>query len=207
PLQARRAPAGPPRQRRRRGLPAQPRVHSYRGQARAGARADVADAGRRGDRPRASRAARARAGRFVMRSSLRVYFVTHHNGKLTGRLLAHGWTEQVPAVFGATEAEVYAGLEQIVADMIARHDASIDAFLWDEGLNVRTVSIEVHPLAVVRKRWVIGKDAIPLRLAFAWSKLGPEHASTGYRVLLPRFGWWFILEDLDIAPQVLGQAV
>ncbi|HLT39634.1 MAG TPA: AAA family ATPase [Enhygromyxa sp.] len=142
-----------------------------------------------------------------MRSSLRVYFVTHHDGKLTGRLLAHGWTEQVPAVFGATEAEVYAGLEQIVADMIARHDASIDAFLWDEGLNVRTVSIEVHPLAVVRKRWVIGKDAIPLRLAFAWSKLGPEHASTGYRVLLPRFGWWFILEDLDIAPQVLGQAV
>jgi ATP-dependent Clp protease ATP-binding subunit ClpC len=142
-----------------------------------------------------------------MRSSLRVYFVTHHDGKLTGSLLAHGWTEQVPAVFGATEAEVYAGLEQIVADMIARNDASIDAFLWDEGLNVRTVRIEVHPLAVLRKRWVIGKDAIPLRLAFAWSKLGNDHAATGYRVLLPRFGWWFILEDLEIAPQVLSQAV
>lgn len=142
-----------------------------------------------------------------MRSSLRVYFVTHHDGKLTGSLLAHGWTEQVPAVFGATEDEVYAGLEQIVADMIARHDANIDAFLWDEGLNVRTVNIEVHPLAVVRKRWVIGKDPIPLRLAFAWSKLGGEQANTGYRVLLPRFGWWFILEDLDIAPRVLSQAV
>ncbi|HVH98958.1 MAG TPA: AAA family ATPase, partial [Enhygromyxa sp.] len=143
----------------------------------------------------------------MSRSSLRVYFVTHHDGKLTGSLLAHGWTDHVPAVFGATEAEVYAGLEQIVADMIARNDASIDAYLWDEALNVRTVRVEVHPLAVMRKRWVIGKDAIPLRLAFAWSKLGAEHASTGYRVLLPRFGWWFILEDLEIAPQVLSQAV
>jgi ATP-dependent Clp protease ATP-binding subunit ClpC len=142
-----------------------------------------------------------------MRSGLRVYFVTHHDGKLTGSLLAHGFTEQIPSVFGATEAEIYAGLEQIVADMIARSDGELDAFLWDEGLNVRTVRIEVHPLAVVRKRWVIGKDAIPLRLAFAWSKLGPEHAATGYRVLLPRFGWWFILEDLEIAPQVLSQAV
>jgi ATP-dependent Clp protease ATP-binding subunit ClpC len=142
-----------------------------------------------------------------MRSSLRVYFVSNHDGKLTGSLLAHGFTEQIPSVFGGTEAEVYAGLEQIVADMVARNDGGLEAFLWDEGLNVRTVRIEVHPLAVVRKRWVIGKDAIPLRLAFAWSKLGPEHAATGYRVLLPRFGWWFILEDLEIAPQVLSQAV
>lgn len=142
-----------------------------------------------------------------MAASLRVYFVTHHDGKLTGSLLAHDWAERIPAVFGADEAEVYAGLEQIVADMLARHDSDIESFLWSENLNVRTVTVEVHPLAVVRKRWVIGKDAIPLRLAFAWSRLGPEHANSGYRVVLPRFGWWFILEDLDSAPRVLGQAV
>ncbi len=142
-----------------------------------------------------------------MRSSLRVYFVTHHDGKLTGSLLARGWTEQIPSVFAATEAEVYAGLEQIVADMIARNDDGIEAFLWDEGLNTRTVDIEVHPLSVVHKRWVIGKDPIPLRLAFAWSKLGNERAGAGYRVVLPRFGWWFVLEDLDTAPKVLSQAV
>jgi ATP-dependent Clp protease ATP-binding subunit ClpC len=142
-----------------------------------------------------------------MRSSLRVYFVTHHDGKLTGSLLARGWTDKLPSVFAATEDEVYAGLEQIVADIIARHDGAIEAFLWDEGLNTRTVEIAVHPQSVVEKRWVIGKDAIPLRLAFAWSKLGSDRAATGYRVVLPRFGWWFILEDLAIAPQVLNQAV
>jgi ATP-dependent Clp protease ATP-binding subunit ClpC len=153
-----------------------------------------------------------------MKPSLRVYFVTHHDGKLTGSLLARGWTEESPSVFAATEAEVYAGLEQIVADMAARRDDVLEAFLWDERLNVRSVDIEVHPLAVMRKRWVIGKDPIALRLAFAWTKLGDERgdgsgdkprgrSGGGYRVLLPRFGWWFILEDLEIAPQVLRQAV
>jgi ATP-dependent Clp protease ATP-binding subunit ClpC len=137
-----------------------------------------------------------------MRSSLRVYFVTHHDGKLTGSLLARGWAEQLPSAFGSSVAEVYAALEQIVTDMLAR-EQDLEPFLWDEELNVRTVNVTVHPLSVVLKRWVIGKDAIPLRLAFAWSKLDKG----GYRVVLPRFGWWFILEDLDIAPQVLSQAV
>jgi ATP-dependent Clp protease ATP-binding subunit ClpC len=137
-----------------------------------------------------------------MKSSLRVYFVSHHDGKLSGSLLARGWAEHVPSAFGASEAEVYAGLEQILTDMLAR-DEPIEAFLWDEALNVRTVTVEVHPLSVVEKRWVISKDAIPLRLSFAWSKL----ARGGYRVVLPRFDWWFVLEDLDIAPQVLSQAV
>lgn len=137
-----------------------------------------------------------------MKASLRVYFVTHHDGKLTGSLLARDWAQQLPSAYGASEAEVYAGLEQIVSDMITREQA-LEPFLWGEELNTRTVRIEVHPLAVVQKRWVIGKDAIPLRLAFAWSKLDKG----GYRVVLPRFDWWFILEDLDIAPQVLGQAV
>jgi ATP-dependent Clp protease ATP-binding subunit ClpC len=137
-----------------------------------------------------------------MRSSLRVYFVTHHDGKLTGSLLARGWAEQLPSAFGSSVAEVYAALEQLVTDMLAR-EQDLEPFLWDEELNVRTVNVTVHPLSVVLKRWVIGKDAIPLRLAFAWSKLDKG----GYRVVLPRFGWWFILEDLDIAPQVLSQAV
>lgn len=137
-----------------------------------------------------------------MKPSLRVYFVTHHDGKLTGSLLARGWTEQAPTAFGANEEEVYAALEQLLTDMQAS-GTSLAPYLWDEELNVRSVRIEVNPATVVRKRWVIAKDPIPLRLAFAWSRLDKG----GYRVVLPRFGWWFILEDLDIAPQVLEQAV
>ena len=143
-----------------------------------------------------------------MKPSLRVYFVRHHDGKLTGTLLARGWIDgRAPAVLGATQDEVYAGLTQLVADLVASE--AIDPYLWDEQLNARTVTVEVHPLAVVQKRWVIGKDAIPLRLAFAWSKLdsGLAGRGGGFRVVLPRFDWWFILEDLEIAADVLSKAV
>jgi ATP-dependent Clp protease ATP-binding subunit ClpC len=139
----------------------------------------------------------------MSRSSLRVYLVTHHDGKQTGRLLARGWAAEVPVAYGATRDEVLAGLEQIVGDQLAGNPSALEPFMWDEQLNVRSVGLEVHPQTVVKKRWVIGKDPIPLRLTFAWSKLD----AGGYRVVLPRFDWWFVLEDLAIAPQVLRQAV
>ncbi|MFV8755311.1 AAA family ATPase [Nannocystaceae bacterium ST9] len=139
----------------------------------------------------------------MSRSSLRVYMVAHHDGKLTGRLLARGWSQDVPVAYGANRDEVLAALEQIAADQLAGNPAALEPFLWDEELNVRSVALDVHPQTVVKKRWVIGKDPIPLRLTFAWSKLD----AGGYRVVLPRFDWWFVLEDLAIAPQVLRQAV
>ncbi len=139
----------------------------------------------------------------MSRSSLRVYLVTHHDGKQTGRLLARGWAQDVPVAYGATRDEVFAALEQVATDQLAGNPAALEPFLWDEQLNVRSVALDVHPQTVVKKRWVIGKDPIPLRLTFAWSKLD----TGGYRVVLPRFDWWFVLEDLAIAPQVLRQAV
>ncbi|NVB42886.1 ATP-dependent Clp protease ATP-binding subunit [Pseudenhygromyxa sp. WMMC2535] len=139
----------------------------------------------------------------VPKESLRVYLVGHHDGKLTASLLARSWAEFAPSAFGASEAEVLDDLEQLIADMLARDPAALDPFMWDESLSVRTVRVEIQPQAVVDKRWVIGKQPIPLRLTFAWSRL----AKGGYRVILPRFGWRFVLEDLDIAATVLRQAV
>ncbi|CAN0435352.1 unnamed protein product, partial [Laminaria digitata] len=43
----------------------------------------------------------------------------------------------------------------------------------------------------------------PLKLTYAHSKL----EGGGYRVMLPRFGWWFVVEELDMAADVLRQAV
>ncbi len=139
----------------------------------------------------------------MSRASLRVYLVTHHDGKQTGRLLARGWARDIPVAYGATRDEVLAGLEQVASDLVASDPAALEPFLWDEQLNVRSVALDVHPQTVVEKRWVIGKEPIPLRLTFAWSKL----EQGGFRVVLPRFDWWFVLEDLAIAPQVLRQAV
>lgn len=139
----------------------------------------------------------------MSRGTLRVYLVAHHDGKLTGRLLARGWAQDVPVAYGATRDEVLATLEQLVAEQLGGNAEALEPFLWDEQLHVRSVALDIHPQAVVKKRWVIGKEPIPLRLTFAWSQLD----SGGFRVVLPRFDWWFVLEDLAIAPTVLRHAV
>lgn len=138
-----------------------------------------------------------------MKPGLRVLFTHHPDGSVTGSLLLKGWAEQIPSSFGASEEAVLAGLEQLVTDRLADDSGAMDAFLWDEQLSVRTVQFEINPLSVVDKRWVIGRETIPLRMSFAWSRL----PKGGYRVLLPRFNWWFILEDLESSAQVLRQAV
>ncbi len=56
---------------------------------------------------------------------------------------------------------------------------------------------------MVKKRTVIGAREIPLRLTYCACKL-PQG---GYRVMLPRFGWWLVIEDLSIAAEVLRSAV
>jgi ATP-dependent Clp protease ATP-binding subunit ClpC len=50
---------------------------------------------------------------------------------------------------------------------------------------------------------VIGKRRVPLELTYLYGKM----VGGGYRVMLPRFGWQFILEDLSVAEDVLCQAV
>lgn len=138
-----------------------------------------------------------------MKESLRVYFVTHPSGKLTGTVLARDWADKEPSAHGANKDEVLSDLEQLITDRLITDTDAMDPFLWDEAMNVRTVRVEIKPLGIVEKRWVIGKDTIPLRLTFAWAKLDKG----GYRVVLPRFGWWMVVEDLADAPQVLRQAV
>lgn len=138
--------------------------------------------------------------------SLRVYFTTHHDGRLTGRLLP-AWTSffdaPAPSAYGASEAEVYALLETRVRQMLLDDSSALGRFLWEEPLQAKTLTVEVHPQTLHQKRPVIGKALVPLRLTYVYGKL----ESGAYRVLVPRFGWSFILEELSIAREVLQQAL
>ncbi|WP_224244199.1 AAA family ATPase [Hyalangium gracile] len=138
--------------------------------------------------------------------SLRVYFTTHHDGRLTGRLLP-AWSSffdaPAPAAYGTSEAEVYAQLETRVRHMMLEDSAALGRFLWEEALQARTLTVEVHPQTVHQKRPVIGKALIPLKLTYVYGKL----ESGAYRVLVPRFGWSFVLEELSIAREVLQHAL
>jgi ATP-dependent Clp protease ATP-binding subunit ClpC len=145
----------------------------------------------------------------VSRRSLRVYFVRDHSGLMTGRLVARSSTRAEHVASGSSEEEILERLhEQLTAD--ADPLTASEPFAWSETLHVDKVLVEVRPQVTLGKRTVIGKQRIPLELSYAWAALaGEERQGTpaGFRVMLPRFGFWFVLEDLRMAADVLRQAV
>ena len=138
--------------------------------------------------------------------SLRVWFVTHARGLLTGTLLRR-WDELFdrppPSAVGTSEEDVVRQLDLLLQQGLAAGTDKVERYLWSEPFQSREVRVVVHPQAVVKKRRVIGAREVPLRLTFAWCPL----EKGGYRVMLPRFGWWFVIEDLSIAADVLREAV
>ncbi len=136
----------------------------------------------------------------MARPTFRVHLVTHHDGRLTGWLLpSSGAVREPPAGYGSTDEEVFHQL----ALALEEAEEGYSHFLWTDALQVRKVKVDVHPQTIVKKRHVIAKEKIALDIAYAWSKL----ETGGFRVLVPRFGWWFVLEDMEMAPDVIRQTV
>ncbi|MCA9712226.1 MAG: ATP-dependent Clp protease ATP-binding subunit, partial [Myxococcales bacterium] len=136
----------------------------------------------------------------MTRPTFRVHLVTHHDGRITGRLLPSAGREDQPiAGFGDTAEQVLSQLELAVEE----HREQVPQYLWHDPVELHRVRVSVHPQSVVKKRHVIGKQEIVLQIAYAAAK----QAEGGHRVLVPRFGWWFVLEDLAMAPRVIEQAV
>lgn len=138
--------------------------------------------------------------------SLRVYFTTHHDGRLTGKLLPlweHLFSAPAPSAYGSSEDEVYALLETQVRHLLLDSPEALERLLWQEPLQARTLTVEVHPQTLHEERPVIGKALIPLRLTYVYGQM----ESGAWRVHVPRFGWSFVLEDLSVAREVLQNAL
>ncbi len=136
----------------------------------------------------------------MTRPTYRVHLTTHHDGRITGRLLAKIGTEMAPpTAYGRTDDEVLSqlalGIEENVRDR--------GPFLWTEELSVRKLEVFVHPQTVFRKRVVIGREPLGLQVHYAWAPI----ASGGYHVLVPALDWMLMIEDLEIAPNVLRQTI
>ncbi len=136
--------------------------------------------------------------------SLRVYVVRDASGLCSGRLITRGPTIAATAM---SEEQLLEKLEPELALFVEEYGS--ETALWDEHFEIGKVLVEVRPEAFVQKRRVIGKERIPIELSYAWSLLPSDNprATPSYRVLLPRFGWSFLLEDLSMAADVLKQAV
>lgn len=140
------------------------------------------------------------------KQSLRVYFVTHTDGRRSGFLMRKwaSWLDRPPpAAYGEDEDSVLAQLEALLQERLVTTSEKLEQYLWSETFHTRSVSLDVHPLSVVDKQPVIGARQLPMKLTYAWSKL----ENGAYRIQLPRFGWWLVLEDLDTAGSALSTAL
>jgi len=111
---------------------------------------------------------------------------------------------------GTTEDEILTQLEILLQKDGADPLEQSEPFSWTEELHVDQVMVEVRPQTQLGKRVVIGKQRIPIALTYAWAALEGEQADgvpAGFRIMLPRFGLSFVLEDLRMASEVLRQAV
>jgi ATP-dependent Clp protease ATP-binding subunit ClpC len=142
----------------------------------------------------------------VSKKSFRVYFVVYEDGRRLGTLMRtwdNFFDRPAPAAYGPTADDVYAELESKLEALRREDPADVDRYLWEERFDTATVPVDVHPLSSIERRPVIGKKKIPLVLSYAYAAL----EGGGFRVMLPRFGGWFILEELSLAQEVLRHAV
>jgi ATP-dependent Clp protease ATP-binding subunit ClpC len=136
----------------------------------------------------------------MARPSFRVYLTTHDDGRVTGLLVpAIGEHDELPAGYGDDEAQV---LSQLLLALEENRERA-ERFLWTEELQMRRVKVRIHPRSVAKKRWVIGKEEIEISIGYAAGKL----AAGGHLVIVPRFRWWFVLEELEMAASTIRQAV
>ncbi len=138
-------------------------------------------------------------------ASLRVYMVRHEDGGRVGFVMRKRellFDKPPPAAFGHANQEVLDQLEQQLLGRLT-HGDDLGRYLWEEDFVVNRVRVDVHPATFVDKQAVVGKRSIPIELCYAWSKL-PTNA---FRVVLPRYRWWFLVEELGLAPDVIRRAV
>ena len=144
------------------------------------------------------------------KQAFRIYFVGDAGGLLTGRLMMRSETDSPFAATGRTEEQVLSQLEPLVEDALERTPALHDELLWTEEIQTATVNVEIRPEVTVGRRSVVGKGKIPIEITFAWAPLPgekPGDPPSGFRVMLPRFGWSMVLEELSMVSDVLKSAI
>ena len=77
-------------------------------------------------------------------------------------------------------------------------------YLWTEELELRRVEVDIHPGRPDPRGYVITRATVPIRLGYAAAKLD---GAPLYRVLVPRFDWSFVTEDLETVPDTMRALV
>ena len=143
------------------------------------------------------------------RPSFRVFVTQHHGGLVSAVLLRrHRSMFDAPPPAAMAE-EVETALKRLApqAALLVDNDdddGDLDRYLWTEALELRRVEVDIHPGRPDPRGYVIAKSTVPIKLAYAAAKLEGVQL---YRVIVPRFDWSFVTEDLQAVPETIRSLV
>ncbi|MEJ7603701.1 MAG: AAA family ATPase, partial [Kofleriaceae bacterium] len=83
-------------------------------------------------------------------------------------------------------------------------DGRLERYVWTEELELRRVEVDIHPGRPDPRGYVIGSATVPVKLGYAAAKLD---GAPLYRVLIPRFDWSFVTEQLTAVPDTIRSLV
>ena len=143
---------------------------------------------------------------MTVQRSFRV-FVTRHHGGLVSAVLLRRWRtlfdRPPPAAVAADLDTALARLAPVAAELVDDGDDD-DRYLWTEELELRRVEVEIHPGRPDPRGYVIAGATVPIRLGYAAAPIpGSPKTGTLYRVIVPRFDWSFVAEDLRAVPETI----
>ncbi len=155
----------------------------------------------------------------MTRPAFRVFATRHHGGLTSVVLLRRHRVLFDPPPPTAMAEDLESALARLApqAALIADEAAQVARYLWTEELELRRVDIDIHPGRPDPRGYVISGATVPIKLGYAAAKLDksidPSHRSaakprlTLHRVLVPRFDWSFVAEDLEAVPEVVRSLV
>lgn len=141
-----------------------------------------------------------------MKPSLRAYVVHHVEGHVTATLIRRRerfFAPPPPAAIAEHSEDACRYIESVLRARVLEGKELLDDYLFEGEMAQHDVVIDVHPMRSVDKTPVIADEAMPLTLGYAIIEL----PRGGYRVMLPRFGWWFVCETERSARPLIRQLV
>ncbi len=142
----------------------------------------------------------------MKRGTFRV-FLTRHHGDLWSAVLLRRYRllfEPPPPAAMADRAET--ALRRLIpqAALITEDADNLERYLWTEELELRRVEVDIHPGRPDPRGYVIARGTVPIKLAYAAAKL---EGVPLYRVIVPRFDWSVVAEDLGAVPDTIRSLV
>jgi ATP-dependent Clp protease ATP-binding subunit ClpC len=141
----------------------------------------------------------------VTRPAFRVFVTTHHGGLCSAVLLRRYRQLFDPPPPAAMAADVETALGRLApqAALLVDNDEA-ERYVWTEQLELRRVEVEIHPGRPDPRGTVITGARVPIRLGYAAAKI---EGAPLYRVLIPRFDWTFVTEQLATVPDTIRALV